>query len=292
MAVIIEWEKPSATTSYSQTRVYRSTSETGTYTVIGTVTDIDTTYYYDSTGTTLFWYKIDFYDPDQELASTLSDAVQGGEATGYCTPDDVRDITNLTTSDLTDTEIWKLIKHAGVQLNSEISVYHEDEKIQWWATDRENEIDGSNVTFYTQKYPLGDANNDMLVNTSDMSVASVDANGTRTAATVSAIDAGRGSFTLATAPDTDKIWYVTYYSVPKRVDTTGLSKLVKLATMFLAAAYAYSKINVGKAKHVQLGNVKFLRHMESFDEYYSKYEKILCRINSEMADTIEGGDLI
>lgn len=285
MGVIVEWAAPESETTYDKVRIYRATSEAGTYSLLATVTDVSVTYYYDRAGTTNMWYKIDFYDTTNSSASALSDAIQGGTAHAYCTPDEVREVCNLSTTDISDTNLWKIIRHAGAQLNSDIQVYHLDEEIQYWAADRENDIDGANTTFWTKEYPLGDANNDMHVDTEDVVVESVDSAGTRAAATVSSIIAATGKYVLSTAPTSDKTWYVTYYSAPVRVDLPH--RLVKMATMFLAAAYAFSKINVGKAKSVQMGNVKFLRHMESFDDFYSKYEKILSKINDGMADMIE-----
>lgn len=291
MGVVVEWKKPESETSYDNVRVYRATSSTGTYSLIGTVTNIATTYYYDETGTTNHWYKIDFYHTATTTASALSDAIQGGRVNGYCSPDDVRDLTNLTTSDLTDTEIWRIIKFAGAQVNADMNTEFIDETIGYNAIDRENCIDGSNVCFWTKHYPIGDFNDDMLINTCDVEVSSIDSAGLRTAATVACVCSCNGFYCLSAAPTTDKTWIVTYKHSPVRVDTPNQHKLVKLACTFLSAAYAFSKINVGKAPSVSMGNVRFLRHMDSFDEFYTKYEKIMSKVNGGMVDTVEG-DLV
>jgi hypothetical protein len=47
---------------------------------------------------------------------------------------------------------------------------------------------------------------------------------------------------------------------------------------------------VGKAKSVKFGTMNFLRHMESVDMYYRKYESIVFRINNKMADKVVGDD--
>jgi len=62
-------------------RVYRATSETGTYSVIGTVTLVagTTDYaYLDATGNSTHWYKTSYYDTGSAQESTKSDAIRGG----------------------------------------------------------------------------------------------------------------------------------------------------------------------------------------------------------------------
>lgn len=70
---------------FDQVKIYRSTSLTGTYSVIATVAlDVDnadlTTKYDDTTGTSSNFYKTSVYHSISTLESSLTDAIQG---TGY-----------------------------------------------------------------------------------------------------------------------------------------------------------------------------------------------------------------
>jgi hypothetical protein len=68
---------------YNQVKVYSSTSETGTYSLVGTKDlslDQDGTVYEDDAGTESTWYKIKYYNSTTTVLSSFSVAVQG---TGY-----------------------------------------------------------------------------------------------------------------------------------------------------------------------------------------------------------------
>lgn len=77
------------TSSYNQIKIYRSATQTGTFTVIETAnidlsgaTEFSTgfTSYTDSTGDTTYWYKFSYYQSASSSESTLSTAIQGGTA--------------------------------------------------------------------------------------------------------------------------------------------------------------------------------------------------------------------
>lgn len=78
-----------ATASYDKIRIYSSSSQTGTFTLLATVT-IDLTgrtefstgftSYTDSSGTTSTWYEFSYYNSSTLVESTLSIAIQGGTA--------------------------------------------------------------------------------------------------------------------------------------------------------------------------------------------------------------------
>jgi len=83
-------------TPYNQIKFYRSTTESGTYSVIATETmEVDNqggmTLYNDTSGTTSSWYKFTYYNPNgatTETAITDSVAVKGGYSL-YCTVEDI-----------------------------------------------------------------------------------------------------------------------------------------------------------------------------------------------------------
>lgn len=77
------------TSTYNQIRIYRSTTQTGTFTLQSTVnidlsgaTEFSTgfTSYTDPTGDTTYWYEFSYYSSSTLSESTLSTAIQGGTA--------------------------------------------------------------------------------------------------------------------------------------------------------------------------------------------------------------------
>jgi hypothetical protein len=204
--------------------------------------------------------------------------MQTGTYKGYATVEDVRNMTNLTTSDLTDTQLCVLIGYCGAQLNADINVYVEEEEI--WEIDntKTNKIDGTNATFYTVNYPIGDINDDMAVDTSDITVYQYLSDGTKSTLTVSSITPNTGKFVLSTAPASSicKLT-ITYKYAP--ISVSDPNQKIKMACALLTAAWAYTKINVGKSPHWRMGSTQIWRDMTSFDTYYKKYLQILTQIN-------------
>lgn len=287
MGVYLRW-KGATGSSYTHTYIYRSSSQTGTFTEIANQSYSDFNYY-DVSGTSGNWYKIRFYDSVNASFSEFSDPFQAGTWEGYCTIEDVRDVTNLTTADITDANLCRLITLAGQQLNRDIQVYIEEERIYsipGWQGVKENEINGTNTTFYTLHYPIGDSNNTFKVDTSDITVYEIDSSttpSTKTELTVSSLTPNEGKFVLSAAPTSDKTLLVTYYWSPLSVSDPH--PLIRMACMQLTAAWAYQKINVGKSPKFKLGNVQIARDMDSFKTWMQRYRETLLEINARhMAD--------
>jgi hypothetical protein len=87
--------------AYNQVQIYRSTSESGTYSLIGTTDitpdELDTSYN-DTDGTTTSWYKTRFYNEYYLTYSDYSDVLEG---TGY-EEDSLRSITDEVLEDFGD----------------------------------------------------------------------------------------------------------------------------------------------------------------------------------------------
>ena len=132
---------------------------------------------------------------------------------------------------------------------------------------------------------LADFNNDSIVNTSDIIVYAVDSDGTETKPTVSSVDVDDGSFTLSSAPTSDKTLYVTYSW--SYLDESVPARPLRLACAFLTAALAQARINIGRAPQISMGNLRLYRHMDAYDAYYQKYLGILRQINDQMIETID-----
>ena len=203
----------------------------------------------------------------------------------YCTASEIRLITNLTTSDISDADLTNLIIEATKYLNSKINVPVVREEIFYIDETRENKIDGLTTKYYIQnwfeKY-LADSDFDGDVDASDLTVYAVDSNGTETEATISSIDTSEKSFTLSTAYTSGYRLYVSYewcYRNPATPDA-----LIALACKFITASLAYAKINIGRAPSLSFGNQRIMRHMDSFRIYMEKAEEIIEEINYKGAN--------
>jgi len=121
MGVWIAWAAPVADSSWNQTLIYRSASESGSYSLIKTQTldptNPDTTYF-DEYGGSNNWYKVKFGNSSTGVYSSLSDAMQGTSVTlSYTTPSKVaskfqlRNSQNLAQFDgTTKPDIWEVIE--------------------------------------------------------------------------------------------------------------------------------------------------------------------------------------
>ena len=288
MGTYLEWTKPETGSGYDTVRIWRATSETGTYSLIHTQGISDNSYY-DIDGTTSMWYKVTFYVSTTEKESSYSDAIQGGTTARYCTPNDVRDITNLESGDITDTQLYKIITFAGNQLNSDMNNYVQDERITYISHSKQNEIDAENTTFYTRHYPIGDSTGDQAVTTSDIEVNKIlQSDGTKSNVAISSITANTGQFVTSTTISADYDLYITYRNAPLSVSDPN--PLIRTACALLSAAWAYSKINIGKAAEFRIGSLNISRHMKSFEVYYQRYQEVLKEINNRMTRVEETPD--
>jgi hypothetical protein len=79
--------------NYDQIKVYRSTTQTGTYSEItGPTTRVDLVAdqvlyeYIDTAGDPTYWYKFAYYNSSTTAEGSLSDPIQGEDSGGlYCT---------------------------------------------------------------------------------------------------------------------------------------------------------------------------------------------------------------
>jgi hypothetical protein len=210
----------------------------------------------------------------------------------YTTIAQIRRITNITTADISDTDLTNLITDATAQLNSDINARVIRERVSSIDSTRENKIDGSNTTYYVQNWKgkyVGDMLDAGTVNASSIKVYLVASDGTETEATVSSVTSATGKFVLSSAPSASYTMYVTYewcYDDPYTP-----SKRIALACAFLTAAYAYEKLNRGMSPQQVYGNVRFMRDMRAGNEYYQKYEAIVSKINDSMGSYSEAEDM-
>lgn len=282
MAILIRWTVPDASEiDYDQVYVYRAPSEGETYVEIAAGQAITDNTYFDEDGFTTSWYKIRFYNSTSENYSSYSDPMQGGTYLGYCSLNYVRELNNLTTSDISDTDLYALIGKATTVLNSDINVEIIREKVVYLDNTRKNEINGSNTTYYVQNWKgkfIADRNNDGDVTISDIIIYQVTSDGTETTLTVSSITPNDGKFVLSSTPASGVALYVTYDWAPYSVSDPD--EQIKLACSYLATALAFEKINRGLSPQQVFGNVRLTRDMAAGNEFYKKYREIVDRINA------------
>jgi len=193
-----------------------------------------------------------------------------------------RAITGLSESDISDSEVLALQNYAQQLVLREISVSKIREEVNYIDEARQNKIDGSNTTFYVsvsnKGYYISDMDWDGDVTTSDVKVHVV-YNQTETEYTVSSVSPAEGKIVLSTAPPTGSKVYITYnYTF---VSVTPPDNLLQLAVANLAAAFAYARLNTGKAKKMKFGNMQLERDLSAFDHYYMRYREIVSAIISK-----------
>ena len=215
-------------------------------------------------------------------------------ASGYCQVTDIRAITSLSTDDISDASLETLIEEVSTPiLNHDVSVFNYKEPITYLNNTKENEIDGSNTTYYLHNYPICDMDNDGAVGTSDVLVYAVASDGTETTPTVSAVVGNTGKVTLDSAPDSVTL-YATYRNMKNRdILTDTIHPLLTLACAEHTAAMAYTKIDatkVGKFVRLQVDRLSATIQPQ-YGRFIDLYGKTVMKINSDAA-SVGHGDLI
>jgi len=203
----------------------------------------------------------------------------------YITPAEVRTITGITSTESDDTALTSIITYATAQVNGVITAYVENEIPQYINAYKENEINGVDKIFYVSHYPLADFDDDGDVDTSDVKVYLIE-DDTRTAATVSSIDAIDGKIVLTTAPTTVQDVWITYkYYLLKDGSSSGL---IKLAVAWLSASIVQSKVDVSFIGNIKLGEfgVGNRTGKTGYTYYKERYNEILDLINREIIEVM------
>ena len=154
---------------------------------------------------------------------------------GYCTIPDVRALTDITSSDIDDSDLSDLIDLATHMIIEDLTISVHDEQLS-------GNIDGSNTTFTTAYYPIADTDGDKTVTGSDVTVYqwpdSSDPS-TKSTVSVSTIYADLGKIVLSSAPAStiDKITCSYSYTWEEDINW----ELVKVACAYLTAFLFYVK---------------------------------------------------
>lgn len=117
MGNLLQWFGPETGTSWNKTRIFRSSSETGSYSQIAELT-VTTTVYFDEAGTSSDWYKIAFYDSVTLVQGPYSTAFYAASTpTLYINPTELRKFMQFSVNDFpNDEDATLLIQQAHVQI--------------------------------------------------------------------------------------------------------------------------------------------------------------------------------
>ena len=214
----------------------------------------------------------------------------------WTTADDVRLLTGLTTTQIDDADLNSLIEVAQKEVLLNINQNVTREPVEFIDDTRKNEINNSNTIFYIKNWEgnfISDYDFDLTVDTSDVVVVSVDSDGIETSETVDSIVYSAGKFVLSTAPDEVDLLVSHAYSA---FDPVTPDPLLKLATEFLAASYAYMRIGFNEDKKVKFGNTEIKTGTDSKGNYltfYNKYLDLMRQLNeSDTGGAIWGESVV
>lgn len=205
----------------------------------------------------------------------------------YSTVDDARAITGLSSNDVSDAVLYSLGTIAAYKLNRDINTEVIREPIEYIDGTRENNIDGSNTTYYVRNWKdyIADKDGDQDVDTSDINVYQVESDGTETELTVSSITANDGKFILSSAPSSDVNLYVSYEYAP--VSVSDPHKLISAAHSYLVASMSMTRLSVGQYNRVRIGAISVSLNSLAQKVYLEKYDDVINQINNRMTDYVE-----
>jgi len=195
-----------------------------------------------------------------------------------------RVITGLETTDISDANVYALGTYALSFVNSQINVRVVREKVEYIDSTRENDVDGSNTTFYVKNWEgnwIGDipSSPSGLVGTYDITFYEVDNQGNESTIPISSVNSTQGKIVTSTAPASDSEAYIDYYYTGIDMDTPD--RRYYSAVIFLTASMAQARLNIGKAPRVKLGSTDITRDMKAPDYYWNKYLEVINEINVE-----------
>lgn len=203
---------------------------------------------------------------------------------GYCTIAEVRAMAApLTSGRIADATVTGFITDATTSLNRDIGIRIDNELVLPIDNERENDVDGSNTTYYLRKCGrgygnfIGDRDDSGDVDTDDVAFYSLDSSGTRTSYTTSSIDDDElGKVTLSSAPAGGETLYCSYVYFPLPHD----HYLVKKACKLLTVALCFDYLETGQITQWRGQGTTVYRHTEAGDVFHARYHREIDRIIS------------
>lgn len=267
--ILIKWSAPEDV-SWSHSRIYRSSSKTGTYNLVTSIA-IGTYSYLDTAGSSTDWYKVSYWDGVNE--SSMSDSVKGATFASYAELDDIRSISGLTTTDVSDDVLYDLAYFASRQVIR-------DTTIRVFKEELDGNIDGSNKEYQIHHNEIADTNYDAVVDASDVTVYTGEYDGTTgfmeyTEVTVSSVNKVDGIITLSSAPDDVDIIVADYSFTVPNIDYTILGWAVGRYTAYIALkrlassnasveSFKLGKLSINTGQKVSAINAMAHMHLEEY----------------------------
>ncbi|MHC1572280.1 MAG: hypothetical protein ACXQTL_05985 [Methanosarcinales archaeon] len=152
----------------------------------------------------------------------------------------VRDVSGLRENEVSDDVLRRLIERAEREILRDITV-----EVKYGSLS--GRINGSNATFYTQYAPIADSNFDGVVNTSDVTLYTVEednfGNKRYTKAAIASLDPDLGKVVFASPPsdDVDGI-AVDYHYYLNRVDQAQVEYACALYAGLMGVRYLYGRL--------------------------------------------------
>lgn len=213
----------------------------------------------------------------------------------YTTTEDVRACTGLTTTDISDEALFRLIKRAQGRLNHDIGKLRKEETVWYIDIFRMNMRDGVNTEFWVlNSFPsithrsqgdsvpndmfcyLGDLDNDGALTITDAIYTEYDFAGkTRSTIPISTIDEA-GKIVLSRPPIAGSWGTITYRMFP--VSVTDF--MLKTACEELTTALAYSMLDPDQMERLEIGDLKVWRPKEQYKKAMIRYGEIVSEINA------------
>lgn len=218
----------------------------------------------------------------------------------YCDVERVRLVTGLESDDISDAELRDLRDSVATpELNSDINQKIKNEKLDYVSDDKENDVDGSNKTFYLEEThdsfrQIGDLNDDGVVDKDDVEAYYIDGSDNRQTLTVTSIvDADNGEIKLEksngnalASGDVSDGPFATYVVAP--TDVKSPARSIETACAELTGAYAFTNIEASKLKNFSIGDVSINRQAEGYATMRDRYSETLKGITqSEMVQSGE-----
>lgn len=134
MGNLCQWYSPENGTSWDKTRVFRSSTETGTYTQLIEL-PVATTLYFDETGSATDYYKVAFYDSVTLVQGPYSAAFYAAATpTLYVNPSELRRFMQYSISDFpNDEDVTLQLEQAHIAIADDAAGITNSKKLKYLA---------------------------------------------------------------------------------------------------------------------------------------------------------------
>lgn len=215
----------------------------------------------------------------------------------YCSVNRVRLVSGLESEKVSDSDLRDLRDDiATPELNQDVNQKVQDQRVDVQLSgEKENDIDGSNKTFYLQRthnseLQVADSNDDGVVDASDVTVYQIDLDDNRvTNLNVTLQDKDIGKLEIeqnsGDALEEGQL-YATYNVSPVDEDGYGTDfsgagpdRLIETACAQLTAHYAFTNVDASKLEDFDIGNISINEQSGGAEEMMKAYRQTVRRIN-------------